>query len=117
LAIAASTEHPDEAWEFLKWWTATSENALLWAQTSNNLPGLLATLDDPYFAEDPYLAPFVETLKIAEIRPPLAGYSPMEVDAVIPNLQLFITGDLTAEEALAAAQEQGDLILEENMSN
>ncbi|MDX1991404.1 MAG: ABC transporter substrate-binding protein [bacterium] len=114
LAIAASTEYPDEAWEFVRWWTATSENALLWAQTSNNIPGLLETLEDPYFSEDPYLAPFVETLQQAEIRPPVAGYSPMEVDALIPNLQLFLAGDISAEDALAAAQEQGDLILEEN---
>lgn len=114
LAIGATTQYPDEAWEFIKWWVATPENALLWAQTSSNIPGLLETLEDPYFAEDEYLSAFVETLRIAEIRPPVAGYSPMEGDALIPNLQLFITGDQTAEEALNNAQEQGDLSLEDN---
>lgn len=116
LAIAAASEHPEESWEFVRWWTATPENAMLWSQTSSNIPGLLETLEDPYFTDDPYLAPFVETLKFAQIRPPLAGYSPMEVDALIPNLQLYLAGDMTAEDALADAQEQGDLVLEDNAS-
>jgi multiple sugar transport system substrate-binding protein len=117
LAISSTTELPDEAWTFLSWWTANSENALLWAQTSNNIPGLLETLDDPYFAEDPYLPAFIETLTFAQIRPPITGYPPMEVDAVIPNLQLFVTGEQSAEDALRNAQEQGDLILQENALN
>jgi multiple sugar transport system substrate-binding protein len=57
---------------------------------------------------------FIETLRMAKIRPPVAGYPPMEGDALIPNLQLYLTGDLTAEQALANAQEQGDPILQEN---
>jgi multiple sugar transport system substrate-binding protein len=114
LAIAATTKYPKEAWEFVKWWTASSDNGLLWAKTSNNIPGFLNALEDPYFSEDPYLAPFVETLGFAKIRPPVPGYSPMEVDALIPNLQLFVTGKQSAADALRNAQEQGDPILAEN---
>ena len=46
------------------------------------------------------------------IRPPVVGYAPMEIDALIPALQLHRLGELSAEEALEQAQEQGDSILE-----
>jgi multiple sugar transport system substrate-binding protein len=115
LAIPAGAQHPDEAWEFIKWWLAEPENALEWAKVSGNIPGNLEALEDPYFQEDPYLSPFVETLKFAKIRPPVAGYSPMEVDALIPQLQLFMAGNVSAEDALSTAQLDGDLILEENV--
>ncbi|MDZ4769186.1 MAG: ABC transporter substrate-binding protein [Chloroflexota bacterium] len=115
VAISSSTDKADAAWEFIKFWLATDANAVLWAQTSNNIPGLLSALEDPYFTEDEYLSAFIETLKVAQIRPPVAGYPPMEGDALVPNLQLFLTGDQTAEEALRLAQEQGDPILQENM--
>lgn len=114
LVIPTGAQHPDEAWEFMKWWLAQPENALTWAQTSKNIPGNLEALNDPYFQEDPYLPAFIETLEIARIRPPFAGYSPMEVDALIPQAQLFLQGQVTAEEALNQAQQQGDPILQEN---
>lgn len=114
LVVGAQTKQAEAAWTFIKWWLATPENALLWAKTSNNLPGYLETLEDPFFQEDPYLKPFVDTLKLAKIRPPVPGYPPMEGDALIPQLQLFIQGKQSAEDTLRLAQEQGDPILAEN---
>jgi multiple sugar transport system substrate-binding protein len=115
LAIPASAQQPDAAWEFISWWLAEPENALEWAKVSNNIPGNLEALEDPYFQEDPYLKPFIDTLEFATIRPPVPGYSPMEVDALIPQLQLFMAGNVSAEDALNIAQLDGDLILEENV--
>jgi multiple sugar transport system substrate-binding protein len=114
LAISATTEQPDAAWEFVKWWLAEPANAVEWARVSSNIPGNLEALEDPFFQEDPYLKPFVDTLLVARIRPPVPGYAPMEGDALIPQLQLFMAGNISAEEALQLAQEQGDLILMEN---
>lgn len=114
LAIPASTDKAEAAWDFVSWWLAQPENAVEWAKVSSNIPGNLEALNDPFFQEDPYLKPFIDTLLFARIRPPVAGYSPMEVDALIPQLQLFMAGDLTAEEALRIAQEQGDIVLQEN---
>lgn len=114
LAIPSGAQHPDEAWEFIKWWLAEPANALEWSKVSGNIPGNLAALEDPYFQEDPYLKPFVDTLTFATIRPPVAGYSPMEVDALIPQLQLYMAGSVSAQDALNLAQTDGDLILEEN---
>jgi len=114
LAIPAQGKNPDAAWKFISFWLAKPENALLWAKTSSNIPGNLITLKDDFFQKDPYLKPIVDTLNIAKIRPPLAGYSPMEGDALIPQLQLFQTGKVSAADALAKAQSEGDKVLAEN---
>lgn len=114
LVIPQAAKNADAAWEFVKWWTAQPENSLMWAQTSLNIPGSLQTIEDDFFQQDPFWKPILQTLEFAKIRPPFAGYSPMEVDALIPNLQLFVQGKLSAEETLAQSQEQGDQILAEN---
>lgn len=114
LVIPAAAKNKDAAWEFVKWWCAVPENSLLWAKTSLNIPGNVKAIQDPFFQNDPFWKPFLDTLEFAKIRPPYAGYSPMEVDALIPKLQLFMEGKLTAAQALQQAQEQGDKILKEN---
>jgi multiple sugar transport system substrate-binding protein len=114
LTMSASSQQKDAAWEFIRWWLAEPENALLWAETSLNIPGNLEALNDPFFQDDPYLKPIVDTLAFATIRPPFPGYSPMEGNALIPNLQLFMQGDMDAATALAKAQEQGDKELQDN---
>jgi multiple sugar transport system substrate-binding protein len=114
LAIPSGAKNPDEAWKFISFWLANPDNALLWAKTSNNIPGNLQTLKDDFFQKDPYLKPFVDTLNIARIRPPVAGYAPMEGDALIPQLQLYASGKVSAADALKQAQADGDKVLEEN---
>lgn len=93
---------------------AQPENALLWAKTSFNIPGNLKAIQDPFFQNDPFWKPILATLQFAKIRPPYAGYSPMEGDALVPNLQLFTQKKATAQEVLQKAQEQGDKSLLEN---
>ena len=114
LVIPEGSKHKEEAWEFIRWWLADKDNALLWAKTSLNIPGYKPALEDPFFAEDPFWKPFLDTLEFAKIRPRHPGYSVMEIDALIPNLQLFLQGEISAEEALKRAQEQGDRLLKEN---
>lgn len=114
LVIPEASKHKEEAWEFIKFWLAEKENALLYAKTSLNIPGNLQAIEDPFFKDDPFWKPFLETLEFAKIRPTHTGYSVMEVDALIPNLQLFLNGDQSAEQTLQKAQEQGDILLEQN---
>ncbi|MDU4696180.1 MAG: ABC transporter substrate-binding protein [Paenibacillus sp.] len=114
LVIPQGSKHPDEAWEFIKWWTANKDNALLWAKTSLNLPGFKPALGDPFFTEDPLWKPFTETLEFAKTRPTHPGYSVMEENALIPNLQLLLQNKQSIDDTLKKAQEQGDKLLEEN---
>lgn len=53
LVIPEGSKHKEEAWEFIKWWTANKDNALLWAKTSLNLPGYKPSMEDPFFKDDP----------------------------------------------------------------
>ncbi|PCL92697.1 ABC transporter substrate-binding protein [Paenibacillus lautus] len=114
LVIPQGSKHPEEAWEFIKWWTANKDNAVLWAKTSLNMPGFKPAFEDPFFADDPKWIPFMETLEFAKTRPTHPGYSVMEENAVIPNLELFMQNKQSAEETLRLSQEQGDKQLKEN---
>lgn len=111
LVIPEAAKNKEGAWAFIKWWLAEPANALLWAKTSLNIPGNLKAIQDPFFQDDPFWKPILDTLEFATIRPPFTGYSPMEVDAVIPNLQLFLEGKQDAATTLRNAQQQGDAIL------
>ncbi|MNO12319.1 putative arabinose-binding protein precursor [compost metagenome] len=114
LVIPEGSKHHDEAWEFIKWWTASKDNALLWAKTSLNLPGFKPSMEDPFFQNDPLWKPFLETLEFAKVRPSHPGYSVMETDALAPNLQLNQQNKLSIEDTLKKAQEQGDKMLKDN---
>ena len=114
LVIPEGSKHKDEAWEFIKWWTANKDNALLWAKTSLNLPGYKPSLEDPFFKDDPKWKPFMDTLEFAKIRPAHPGYSVMETDALAPNLQLNQQNKQSIEETLKKAQAEGDKMLKDN---
>ncbi len=114
LAITQASKNKDAAWEFLKWWLNDPKNALTWGKTSNNVPGNLKAVSDAYFQKDAFLKPITDTLKFATIRPPVPGYPPMEGQALIPNVQLFLEGKQDAKTALQKAQETGDRILADN---
>ncbi|OZQ69556.1 ABC transporter substrate-binding protein [Paenibacillus sp. VTT E-133280] len=114
LVIPEGSKHKDEAWEFIKWWTANKDNALLWAKTSLNLPGFKPSMEDPFFKDDPKWQPFLETLEFAKVRPNHPGYSVMETDALAPNLQLNQQNKMSIEETLKKSQEEGDKMLKDN---
>lgn len=114
LAIPQASRQKDAAWTFIKWWLNDPKNALLWAKTSNNIPGNLRAVNDPYFQNDPFWKPMTDTLRFAKIRPTVPGYPPMEGNAVMPNLQLFLEGKQDARTTLQKAQQAGDRILQDN---
>jgi multiple sugar transport system substrate-binding protein len=117
LVIPEGAKHKDEAWELMKWWLANPENAAMYCKTSLNIPGIKAATTDAFYAGDEFYKPFLQTLEFAKIRPPYAGYSVMEEKALIPQLQLFLEGKVSAQDALKNAQVQGDKLLAENKNN
>ncbi|MFC5653526.1 ABC transporter substrate-binding protein [Paenibacillus solisilvae] len=114
LVMPEDSKYHDESWEFIKWWLANKDNAMLWAKTSYNIPAYKPALEDPFFKEDPHWKPFMETLEFAKIRPAHPGYSVMESDALTPYLQLFQQNKQSIEDTLKKAQEQGDKLLKDN---
>jgi len=111
LVISEGSQHKEEAWEFIKWWVV--DNPLEYSKVSLNIPGNKVAANDPFFTENEMYRAFIQTMEFAKIRPPVPGYSDVETLALRPQLQLFMEGKITAEEALSKAQEMGDKILKE----
>lgn len=111
LVIPNGSKNPDAAWEFIKWWTMQPENGVEFCKISGNLPANINAAKDPYFTEDEILKVFTETLEYAGIRSKVFGYSDLEGLALIPQLQKYTAGEITAQEALSNAEKQGNQIL------
>ncbi len=110
LAMPAGGKNKEGAWDFMKWWTTIPENEVKFTEISSWLPANIEAAQSDYFMNDEYLRVFSEVLDYAGIRPKTLGYSDVEGLALIPQLQRFVAGEISAEEALATAQEQGDQI-------
>lgn len=116
LVIPKTAKNKDAAWDFIKWWTTNPEIGIEFAKISNWLPANKEAAQDTYFTENEKYKAFVETMEFAKVRPTVLGYSDVEKLAVIPQLENVLAGKISAEQALANAQKQGDKILEEGKS-
>jgi multiple sugar transport system substrate-binding protein len=113
-AIANKTKKVEEAWQFVKWFSVDPANNSYFAARNFTLPSNLAAAHSETWQKDPYLKAFVDGMEYARTRPSVPGYSQYQDDAVTANLQLFVSGKLTAEEALKKAEAMGNQILAQN---
>ncbi len=113
LAIPALAAHPREAMDFIEWWACSAENSLLFTKINGYLPANVDAAADPYIKDDPYLSALFNAFQFGHIRPKTLGYSTMEGLAMMPQWQLFLNGEISAQDALAAAERQGNTTLEE----
>ncbi len=114
LAMPEGGDNQEGAWDFIKWWTTQPENGVNFAQISGWIPANIDAASDPYFTDSEYYNVFVEVMNYASIRPKTSGYSDVEGLALIPQLQLWQAGEISAQEALDNAQSQGDQIFADN---
>jgi len=91
---------------------ADAANATKWGQELQH-PGNRVAAQDPFFTGDEHIKPVLDT-RNSPRSGDRGGYAPMEVDALIPNLQLFMEGKQSAADSLKKAQVDGDRILKEN---
>lgn len=113
LAIPALAEHPREAMDFIEWWACSAENSVLFTKINGYLPANIEAAEDPFIKDDPHLSAMFDAFQYGRIRPKTLGYSSMESLAMTPQWQLFMNDEITAEEALATAEAQGNVVLEE----
>ena len=114
LVIPKGARNVDAAWEFAKWWTTQPANGVNFAKLSAWVPANIEAANDPYFTENDHYKAFIGAMNYAQIRPNTPGYSDVEGQALIPALQKFMAGELSARDALAEAEELGNAILAQN---
>jgi multiple sugar transport system substrate-binding protein len=111
LVIPKGAKNADGAWAFMKWWTTQPKNSVDFGKISGWIPANIEAANDPFFTESPHYAAFIDTLEYAKVRPNVEGFADVEGKALVPALEQFLSGELTAEQTLAQAQQQGDAIL------
>ncbi|GAA1440620.1 ABC transporter substrate-binding protein [Leifsonia poae] len=114
LVVPKGAKNVDGAWAFMKWWATQPANGVSFGKIAGWVPANKEAASNEFFTADPHYAAIVKALSYAKIRPTVAGYSDVEGKALIPALQKFMSGELSAKDALAQAQEQGDQILAQN---
>lgn len=108
-------EHVQAAWQFIKFVTST-ENAAQWALDTGYVPTRESCFETEeittYYDEFPQAKVAYEQISVA--KPELTTYNAAEMWRVLnDHIQSAVTGEATAAEALADAQEEATGILEE----
>lgn len=118
LAIFAQSEEQDAAWLWIEF-LSRDENMKRWtfgSKTSTLLPPRQSLLDDPELGKfNPWLEGFAENMKCAvtnNITNP--KWVQIEQEMLNPNLGKALYGDLTAEEAIKKAAQEGEELLSED---
>ncbi len=111
LAIPALAKNPREAMDFITWWATDAGNSVLFTKINGYLPANKEAAQDPFIKDNPHLSALFDAFQYGRIRPKTAGYASMEGMAMTPQWQLFVGGEMTAQEALDAAQELGNEML------
>ena len=108
-----SEERQQAAWKYIKFMCST-ENAAQWSIDT----GYVATRESCYETEtlkayyDSFPQALVAYQQLPYAQPELTTYNAAEMWRILNDtIQAAVTGEMTAEEALAAAQEQGDDLL------
>ena len=115
--IFKNSKHPDEAWEFVKWFISPEIQADF-SINSGYMPVRKSTLDLPYYKEylrtDPYLAAFVEQFKIGLSRQNI-DYFRIEINQQVAGaVENALLGDISVQQALDKAAEEVNRILKKN---
>ncbi len=110
IVLFSGSKHPEEAMEFLRF-TQSDEYQLAMSQVGQ-LTVIPALLEDPYFKDHPYYGTFLEQLATAKARTPHPAWSQME-EVLTDAGQLILRGEVSAQEALDAAAEEIDALLQE----
>ena len=80
LAILSDTQHPQAAWEFIRWMTSPAVN-LRWSKATGYLPLRHSVIDSAdyqaYLAETPPAQVILDQLAVAVVRPNVPAYTPL----------------------------------------
>ncbi len=103
LAISAATEHPEEAQEFLAWWTG-KEAQTQFALASGFPPVRTDLADDPKLAENEIVSAFASALPSARLYlPGVTGATQIDSEVYVPLIGEITRGADVAKAAATAS--------------
>lgn len=113
LGMSPLTEHPDEAWEFIKF-MISDESMARWAGEFGFTPPNVTLLEDPEFLADPEQATVAYSI-LNQTMYSLSHYpNNAELESILRSyIQAAYLGDMEPAEALEMAAAEWDPILEE----
>ncbi|MGI6082645.1 MAG: extracellular solute-binding protein [Limnochordia bacterium] len=113
IGILPTTRHPDEAWDFVHYFTASIEGTTTYARSSGWIPAYLRSHIFRDFAQDRAMAVYLEIAQTARnIRPPMPAIIDFfeELDIVMKDV---LAGRIQPPAALQRAQERAQRALDE----
>ncbi len=111
MVVFSTSKHPKEAAQFLMF-IASKDSQAKWANSLGQVPVNMLADGLIDFSRHPYLKIFMEQMKYAKPRPPIASYPEIEND-VNPEMQAALDGKKSVREAMEAACKKVDAILQE----
>jgi len=116
--ISPLSEHPEAAWEFIKFMVA-EDNIRRWSTAWDFTPPNVSLLEDPdYVAEDPERGRVAYAM-LNQTMYPLSHYPEnFDLESVLRSyIQAVYLEEMTPEEALAAAAAEWDPVLEQYVAD
>lgn len=110
ISIFKSTKNPEGAWAFLEH-IFSHESRIKFGENEGFIPVLKSVSDDPLFAENPSLQPFVAQASFAHFAPLVPRWEEM-ADIISTAVQKVYVGDAVAAETLPEAAEQIDALMQ-----
>lgn len=101
-AILSGTKHPDECWEFVKFWASKEAAELYLTATAEPMvPENTLVADHPKFQTDAYYKMTAEMQKVADHTPYWhPRYGPMTEQIWSPTFQQALLGEITPEQMM-----------------
>ncbi len=115
VVIFKDAKHPDEAWEFLKFWIRP-DNMAKWSITSGYLPTRQSVMDDPAYKQvienTPGLQVFVEALNYGAPSETTPSYNRI-VDGYAAAVELILNQKADLDQAIDAAAAEANAVIAE----
>ncbi len=116
LAIFKQSQHPNEAWQFVKW-MIQPETQAFWSMESGYLPMRQSVVDVPeyqaFLEEHPAQRAFVEQMEYAQAQRPI-DFNTMQIQRLLAEaIERATVGGMAPEAALSEAAAEAEQLLRE----
>lgn len=110
--IPTTTSDEQGSFDFINWWTTSDEAAETFYNAAGHLPANKETIQIDSIQSDENVQTIIKQFDSSIARPKVIGYGDAEYFGLKPNLDQFIAGELTAEEALSKGEAEANELLE-----